>query len=201
MLVFWEQKLVLLSVPKTGTTALEGAFSPHADIIMRNPPPLKHAPIYRYRRFLKPLFVQGGGADESSLKTIALVREPVSWLSSWYRYRHRDALIGHQNSTRGISFDDFVLEYVKGKPAPFAEVGSQAKFLTAGDDGMVVDHLYRYEAQTSLLTFLNDRLGTNVTLNQRNVSPVMDTPLSSNVLAKLREKRRAEFDVWEMGQT
>jgi len=164
MLVFWEQKLVLLSVPK-----------------------LKHAPIYRYRRFLKPLLVQGGGADESALKTVAVVREPVSWLSSWYRYRHRDALVGHANSTRGISFDDFV--------------GSQAKFLTAGDDGMVVDHLFRYEAQSSLLTFLNGRLGTNVTLNQRNVSPVMDTPLSPDVMAKLHEKRSAEFDVWEMGQT
>jgi len=75
MLVFWEQKLVLLSVPKTGTTALEGAFSPHAEIILRNPPPLKHAPIYRYRRFLKPLLVQGGGADESALKTVAVVRD------------------------------------------------------------------------------------------------------------------------------
>jgi len=73
--------------------------------------------------------------------------------------------------------------------------------LTAGDDGMVVDHLFRYEAQSSLLTFLNGRLGTNVTLNQRNVSPVMDTPLSPDVMAKLHEKRSAEFDVWEMGQT
>lgn len=201
MLVFWEQKLVLLSVPKTGTTALEGAFSPHAALILRNPPPLKHAPIYRYRRFLKPLLVQGGGADESALKTIAVVREPVSWLSSWYRYRHRDALIGHPNSTRGISFDDFVLEYVKGKPAPFAEVGSQAKFLTAGDDGMVVDHLFRYEAQDKVLNFLNTALGTSVTTHPRNVSPVMDTPLSPHVLEKLREKRAEEFVVWESGQT
>ena len=39
---------------------------------------------------------------------VALMREPVDWLGSWYRYRQRDGMARPQNSTREISFDAFV---------------------------------------------------------------------------------------------
>ena len=146
MLVFWDQKLILLSVPKTGTTALEGALTPHADLIFRNPPTLKHAPVQRFRRFLKPMMIQGGGAKEEELRTVAAIRHPMDWLSSWYRYRFRDEIVGYKRSTRNYSFDEFVVEYLKGQPAPFANVGAQAKFLLDGDGNLGVDYLFRYES-------------------------------------------------------
>lgn len=198
MLVLWDQKLVLLSVPKTGSTALEGALSPHAAIILRNPPTLKHAPVYRYRRFLEPLLTQAGGAKD--LETVALVRHPVDWLSSWYRYRHRDDLIGHPNSTRNVSFDAFVTAFLETSPPPFAAVGSQAKFLLTGDGNLGVDHLYQYESMSKLVAFLESRLGQKLTLNQRNVSPKMTTELSPAIAARLKAERPDEFNVWDMGQ-
>lgn len=196
MLVFWDQKLILLSVPKTGTTALEGALSPFADIVIRNPPTLKHAPVYRYRRFLKPLFIQGAGAKEDELTTVAVMRNPIDWLSSWYRYRHRDALVGHQNSTRGISFDDFATEHMKGKPAPFANVGSQSKFLLDGDGNLGVDYLFKYETG-AIKPWLEQRLDVTVTLNQRNVSPKLETRLSPEIEQRYRDKYAADFSLWD----
>jgi len=198
MLVFWDERLVLLSVPKTGSTALEGALSPHADMIFRNPPEIKHAPCSRYRRFLSPLFKQAVGVDQ--METVAVVRHPIAWLSSWYRYRHRDALVGHQNSTRGVSFDDFVNEYCKGKPAPYANVGSQARFLTVDDGELSVDHLFKYEALDKAVGLFEHRLNISLTLNQRNVSPVLETPLSDRITAKLHNKCGDEFAIWEAGQ-
>ena len=199
MLVFWAEKLVMLAVPKTGTTALQAALAPRASIVLRDPPQLKHSPVARYRRFLQPMFAQGGG--QADMETFAMVRDPVDWLGSWYRYRHRDDLAGHPNSTRNISFDDFVLEYCKGKPAAFANVGSQAKFLTLGDKSIGVTHLYRYEAMGNALVFLSARLNMpEIPLKQKNVSPVMDLTLSPDIAAHLRSKRAAEFAVWEQGQ-
>ena len=55
MLIFSKAKLVLFSVPKTGTTAIETALAPHAAIALLDPPELKHAPVYRYNRFLRPM--------------------------------------------------------------------------------------------------------------------------------------------------
>ncbi len=199
MLVFWAEKLVFLAVPKTGTTALQGALAPRASIVLRDPPQLKHSPVARYKRFLQPMFAQGGGQPD--METFAMVRNPVDWLSSWYRYRTREELIGQPNSTHGISFDDFVVEYCKGKPAPFANVGSQAKFLTLGDKSVGVTHLYKYESMPSAITFLATRLNKpDIALKQRNVSPAMDVTLSADVEVRLRDKRAFEFAVWAQGR-
>ncbi|MBI1418191.1 MAG: gamma-glutamyl kinase [Limimaricola sp.] len=198
MLVFWKEGLVFLAVPKTGTTALEGALAPRASMVLRDPAHLKHSPVYRYRRFLHPFFKQAGGQE---METLAVIREPVDWLASWYRYRHREDLAGHPNSTRGHSFDDFVGEYIKGKPAPWAEVGSQARFLQDGEGKQGVTYLFRYEAQPRLIAFLEERLGMQITLPRLNVSPPVDVALSPGVEARLRRKCAADFAFWEQAQT
>jgi len=196
MLVFWPENLVVLAVPKTGSTALQGALAPRASMVFRDPPHLKHAPCYRYKRFLKPYFVQAGGKKPDLM---AIVRNPVDWLGSWYRYRTREELIGHENSTRDISFDDFVLEYCKGQPAPFANVGSQNKFLRINDGELGVQHLFQYEQWDRVIGYLEERLEMQIMLKQKNVSPQLPLTLSSDVVEKLREKRAAEFDVWNLG--
>lgn len=197
MLVFWQEKLVILSVPKTGSTALEGALAPRASMVLRDPPHLKHAPCYRYRRFLRPFFVQAGGQTP---ELMAIVRHPVDWLGSWYRYRTRPDLIGHPNSTADVSFDEFVLEYCKGKPAPYANVGSQDKFLRINDGDLGVEHLFQYEAWDRIISYLENRLSMKINLKEKNVSPKIDLDLSPNVERRLSEKRRAEFEIWELGQ-
>lgn len=197
MLVFWKENLVLLAVPKTGSTALEGALAPRASLVLRDPPEIKHAPCYRYKRFLKPLFKQVGNQNP---ELMAVVRNPIDWLGSWYRYRTRADLIGHQNSTHDISFDEFVREYCKGTPAPFANVGSQARFLTINDGEIGAQHLFQYEQWDKVIGFLEKRLDVGITLKQKNVSPKMDLTLSTQVEAKLREKRAAEFDVWGLAK-
>jgi len=194
MLVFWEERLVFLAVPKTGTTAIEGALAPRASMVLRDPPILKHAPLYRYRRFVEPFLLKAG---DVTLDTLAVVRHPVDWLGSWYRYRNRDQLVGHPNSTRGVTFDDFVDEYCKGAPAKFADVGSQAKFMTVGPKQKPITHLYRYEQQDRLIRFLEERLSTTIDLKQLNVSPTIPTPLAPGTEEKFRRKRPEEFELWE----
>jgi len=197
MLVFWQEKLVFLAVPKTGTTALESALAPRASLVLRDPPHLKHSPVYRYERFLEPFFTKAGG---QTMETMAVVRHPVDWLSSWYRYRSRDAIAGQPNSTQGISFDQFVDEYCKGKPAPYAAVGSQATFVNGPQGDLGVDRLFQYEAMDKVIAFLAARLDQEITLPQRNVSPLVDATLAPQVRAKLERKRAAEFEVWAAAQ-
>lgn len=195
MLVFWKEKLVILAVPKTGTTALAEALAPRADMVINDPPELKHAPVFRYNRFFRPMFEKACGVDDMEL--MAVMREPVDWLGSWYRYRRRDFMKGRPNSTHDISFDEFVLEYCKEQRRSFANVGSQAKFLEPRPNGTRVTHLFRYEDQAASLGFLADRLGLALDLPQRNVSPKMDLDLSADVLAKLKSSRSEEFALYE----
>ncbi|MDU8912645.1 gamma-glutamyl kinase [Aestuariicoccus sp. MJ-SS9] len=194
MLVFWKQRLVVLAVPKTGTSAFARALAPHASMSVQDPPELKHAPLYRYNRFFRPMF-EKMGADH--METVAVLREPVSWLGSWYRYRQRPFLDGKPVSTKSMSFDAFVEAYTRGDRPPFANVGSQAKFIEPRPNGTAVTHLYKYENQAGLIGFLEDRLGLSIDLPRENVSPRRDLALSADLEAKLRRKCTADFAAWD----
>ncbi|TRW96303.1 sulfotransferase family protein [Paracoccus sp. M683] len=184
MLVFARPRLVLLSVPKTGTTALEAALSDDADLVLRNPPHLKHLPLKGYQNRIAPLFNDNG----APFRVIAVVRDPVDRLRSWYRYRNRDDLVGRPASTRGLSFHDFVAEVMKpGDRAPYARIGTQADFLADKDGRLGADLVYRYENMGDLTRYLADQLGRTVDLDWLNASPDADTPLSAAAEAALRD--------------
>ena len=198
MLVFYKAKLAFLSVPKTGTTAYETALRPHADLIISEPPMLKHAPVYRYNRFVRPMFVK---VCDTELEVMAVMREPISWLGSWWRYRQRPFMQGKPNATHGISFDDFVRAYMKGKKPGFADVGSQFKFLEPQQNGTGVTHLFRYEDQPKLKAFLNEKLDIDLQLERENESPAIPLDLSADIAERFRRKCADEFDLYNSIET
>ncbi len=193
MLVFYKERLAFLSVPKTGTTAYEAALAPRADMVISEPPMLKHAPVYRYNRFIRPMFER---VCDVELELMAVMREPVSWLGSWYRYRQRPFMEGKPNSTHGISFDDFVLAYMKGNKPGFADVGSQFQFMKSQPNGTGITHYFRYEDQPRLQSFLQERLGVELNLTRENVSPAMELTLSEDVAQRFKRKCEEEFDLY-----
>lgn len=194
MLVFSNAKLVFLSVPKTGTTAYEDSLAPLAALVVRDPPELKHAPVFRYNRFFRPALERFMG---EGMTVLAVMREPVDWLGSWYRYRQRPFMKGQPNATHDISFDDFATAYAQGDKPAFANVGSQAKFLEPTKNGTAVTHLFRYDDQAGLVAFLQDRLQTTIKTRQMNASPRMDIALSPDVETRLRRNCAHEFTLYD----
>ena len=194
MLVFVKERLVFLSVPKTGSTAYQSALAGRADMVVSDPPELKHAPLYRYDRFFRPIFEKVCAAQ---METVAVMREPVSWLGSWYRYRKRPFMRGRPNSTHDVSFDEFVQAYLRGERPGFANVGSQAKFLEPRPNGTAITHLFRYEDPDRLNAFLEKRLGVGLILDRENVSPEMNLSLSPQTENKYRRKCADEFALYD----
>lgn len=189
MLVFWKARIVLLAVPKTGTTALERALAPVADAAVVNPPGLKHCTVRKYRGELSAFFEQKG---RRPMDLVAVMREPVSWLGSWYRYRSRPQLDGHANSTAAMAFDAFVRAHLADPPPDFARVGSQATFLTGG-----VQHLFAHDRMDGLRAFLEARLEREITLPQVNVSPPGEVALETETDRMLRAARAEDFALWD----
>ena len=193
-MVFFEERLAFLSVPKTGSTAYQAVLRHRADLVVMEPPELKHATVQVYNRFFRPMYTR---ICDTDLELIAVMRHPVSWLGSWWRYRQRPDMKNPSNATHGISFDDFVLAYLKGKKPGYANVGSQAKFLKTQNNGVGVTHLFRYEDQDALKSFLNNRLGLNIQTERLNVSPDVPLQLSSHIEEKYRQKCSEEFEMYE----
>ncbi|WGR62846.1 gamma-glutamyl kinase (plasmid) [Paracoccus ferrooxidans] len=195
MLIFLQPRIVLLSVPKTGTTALEQALAPRAEIVFRTRPEIKHLNLRQYRSRIRPLLEPLGGP---AFETVAVIREPLDWLRSWYRFRARDELIGHPNSTAHVSFERFADDYLRPGDRPaHARLGRQSDFLVDNDGRIAVDHLFRYEAMPALTQFLAQRLGKPVALRRSNVSPPAVTDLAPEAEARLRTALAADRAIWQ----
>lgn len=193
MLVFWDQKLAILATPKTGSTAIEAALESMATLAIQRPPVLKHTPVQRFHRFIGPYLETTSGAP---FTVVALMREPRSWLGSWYRYRQRDDIAERAKSTRGLSFDQFVNDWCDDPQPAHAAVGSQARFLQPkGEKG--VDHLFRYEEIETFVHFLEDRLGHEIILPRLNVSPEANLDLSPETEARLRKAAARDYELYE----
>lgn len=191
MLIFWRQKLVVLANPKTGTTALEETLAPHAAIVVQRPPQLKHTGANRYHRFLAPYV---GDAKDQKFTVVGVMREPVDWLGSWYRYRQRKDEV-NEKSTHHVSFDAFVEAWCQTDPPEFAKVGSQANFL-APVGGRQCDRIFRYDRMEKFLGFLERKLQMTIDLPRVNVSPPGEVRLSPRVEAMMREVAAREFEIW-----
>ncbi|MDO5621976.1 MAG: gamma-glutamyl kinase [Paracoccus sp. (in: a-proteobacteria)] len=197
MLVFWKERLILMAVPKTGTTALHDSLAPRAAIMLNQPPSAKHMSIAAMQRVILPLL----GPQASQFQTVATIRHPVDWLSSWYRYRSRKQIAGTPNSSQGMDFDAFVTAYLSDKQPPFARLGSQAHVLTGRNGQIGVDLLFRYEAMPALLDYLSHRFGERIEPQRLNISPRKAAKLSPAIEARLRNERAEDFDLWKQALT
>lgn len=191
MLIFADARLTYLATPKTGSTAVEMALRPRAEIILAKR--RKHMNAQRFRAKLAPFLLETFGIET---ETIAVMRDPVDQIRSWYKYRSRAEVAGLPRSTGDISFDDYVMAVASDDPPDHAQIGSQFSFLTGARGQLLVDHLFAYENQLAFLAFLEQRLGEPVTLKRKNVSPRVHAPLSDAATAVIRAARPQEFALY-----
>ena len=95
IIVFIKKKIFILSTPKTGTTSLQAALELHAFIMFRDPPGVKHINLGKYKRQIRKILEN---LSDGPFETFGIIRHPLDWMDSWYRYRQRDQLKGHKNA-------------------------------------------------------------------------------------------------------
>lgn len=192
MLIFLRQNLTYLAAPKTGTTAVEVALKPQAEIVFARS--RKHTTAARYAKKVAPFLQDTFGVSPPS---VAVMRDPVDQIRSWYKYRGQPKLAGTPVSTQDISFDDFVLEVISDNPPERAGIGRQFSFLTDGAGQIMADHIFSYAHQADFVAFLSDRLAQPVDLTSRNVSPTRDAEIGADALVALKQARAEDFDLYD----
>ena len=185
MLASVEKGFVLLSNPKSGTTALEAAFEKFADIRTGGSPKWKHINYDGMTAIFDDYFQRQG------CTIYAVVRHPVDALASWYRYRARKRLrkTRPDRYTGNIPFSQFLDEWT-AKATPRAQVPVSVKWcLTRGGRPAPIT-FYRYEDLGLLHEVLCGHVGRKVTLEKRNVSPNYPLDLASSAVAALPQMQK-----------
>lgn len=195
VLVLEKARLVYLANPKTATQSLRAALGPFARPFPDDPRH-RHINAQAYaRRWAHRVQDAVGFAPE----TVAVMREPLAHLGSWFRYRQRPALIGHENSTYGLTFAEFIEGFLAREQPPFARIGRQDRFLGFLGQCPPVSYVFDYARLDLLMLFLSERLERELTLPQRNVSPELDEAaldLPPALLARLKREHALQFRLY-----
>jgi len=189
--IFFKQNLAMLAVPKTGTTALEAALRGKADIMFKGRQ--KHMSAAAFDKHCAPFLLQ---AYQLTPERIAVMRDPLDHLRSWYKYRTREALRGSPKSSAGLSFEAYVRDALADPSLPHVNVGTQFKFLTLKGGTPPLHHLFAYEHMSVLLDFLKARFGRPVVLKEANASPAINTEISPETEARFRAARAEDYALY-----
>ena len=137
MLVSDAHKFLFLEVPKTASSSMKEELLRYADET-QSAEFSKHVTANKLCTELGPQYLQ-------RYTSFAFVREPYSWLYSWYSYRQRDNLQDgthpfHERHTRGKTFDQFVDTVLDDEV--FLR---QSDFICTRGGKTLVDYVGRYE--------------------------------------------------------
>ena len=191
MLIFHEARLVVFSVPRTGSTSLHKALRPFADIEFSNPPTKKHMNVRRFEAWAaekRPRLL--------GYRRAAVMRDPLARLASWYAYRQRDAVADEPTSTRGMTFEEFITLALTETPPPPAAVGNQHFFLTRKGGALGVDDIFCIERSDVMMAHFEDIFG-KLELPHHNGSPAVEIDLSEAMEGRLRAERAPEFKLFD----
>ncbi len=155
-------------------------LSPYCEIVMSKYPAVKHTSYREYKQLILPYLEMKTGTTD--FETICLIREPISWLNSWYRFRSREELRdpnhpNHENCTYGVSFSEFIAAYTATNSPPFAKLRTQYDFVS-DEVGNKVDTIFLHERINDFVKYMSDKIGKELVLEKRNVSP------RNNILTK-----------------
>lgn len=192
MLIFWQSHLVFLATPKAGSTAIEAALEPLSNLAVQRPPELKHTNLKSYKKFVAPWL---SSMTNRSFTTVAVMREPVEWMRSWYRFHIRDDVEEFGHDLPGVTFAEFALDYMNPDRRLVSQIGSQSDFLTYDNDA--VDHIFRYEEMEAFTEFMEERLDCVLHLPRVNVPPSADVELDPEVEQRLRHFMAADAHLYD----
>ena len=183
---------VFLATTKTASTAIENVFAPHAQIVARRPPSLKHTTARSFHTFFAPI-LEKHGYPRDGYELTCVIREPIDWTASWWRYRSRpDAR--KANYTGDMTFDEFAGRVIDGE----INIGNMRKFVSSKDGEIAVSTMFRYDRIDGAVAWMAERIGIPTPqLQPINVSPSRQTSISPVTRARLEEHYADHLALYE----
>lgn len=176
MLVSEKNSFVFLCMPKNASNSIEEMLSPYCELSFLGRPEIRHTTLSEYQNYIKPYLDIKNKNSDKVFETICLIREPVLWLYSWYRFRSRSKLREpshplHHNSTANMTFEEFVLAYISEDSPKFVHFGTQYDFVKSVAGGVGVDKIFIYEQMPKFIDYMEKKIGEQLQLPIRNKSP------------------------------
>jgi hypothetical protein len=187
---------VLLSVPKVASTSLDAALAAYHE----DPPgraPHKHQNVIGFHRHTVPK-IRRLGYERADYEVVAMFRDPVSWLESWWRYRQRPDVRDNKAArfTGDRTFEEFVRLYLDDQEAA-GITGRPARFIAGdADAGARLDRIFAVDRPDVWTAWFSERVASPLEVPRRNRATAVRAPaLPPGLDAELRAWFAPEYDV------
>ena len=158
MRVSIKHNFTFICMPKCASTSIEKALLPHCQLVTRDGEGIKHTSAARYNKYIRPFL------NNKDIETVCIMREPISWLHSWYRYRSREAIADpehkrHSHYCGHITFQQWVEAYLSEIRPEYAKLGSQKNYITDKDGEVCVNRIFKYEDLSMIQNYFKEKIG------------------------------------------
>lgn len=193
---------IVLSMPKCASSSLQQALTPVCDVRFKDH--MKHVDFAFVERWVLPMLRARRAPAPYAPRIFCLMREPIDWLYSWYRYSW--GADGRPTPTGGVprsgpaypDFAAFLEAYFSSSPPHVGGVLRQTDFLRGADGAPGAIELIRFEDHPRLLRILEGMCGQAIELKVTNRSrPRRDADFAGVDLAGLRRRLAAEYAVYD----
>ncbi len=191
MRVSIEYKFTFLCQPKCASTSIEKALDPYSQLSTSPHHKLKHKNFRQYERHIKPFI------NQKNMEVVCLMREPISWLNSWYRYRCRPRIKNSPNYCGNLTFQEWIEEYLLEERPSRSNIGVQNTFFSNSKGEIGVDKIFKYENLEEIIKFFESKVGKTIEIPQLNKSPEIDFHLKPETIEKLKEVLKDDYKIYE----
>jgi len=199
MVLSLRRGLLFLCTPKCASTALSEVLAPFGDVVLTGVPALKHLNWAGFQSHFGAL-VDQHLPQKTTLESFALMRDPLEWACSWYRYRARPFLArqdNHPHYTGATDFNGFIGALLEDEPPAFAAIGTQSSIFCDEHGKVAVDHLFPLENMDRVSRFLEEKLDAPIAVPQRNESAAgASLSLESDLEQAFRNRFAREYDIY-----
>lgn len=193
MLAMPKHGFVFLSTTKTGSTSIHQHLLREAQMLARRPPSLKHTNARNFEREFAPILARHG-FERSSYELVCIVREPVSWAMSWWRYRSRESLRGQSNYTGDMDFSEFVDRLTTDR----ITLGSASSFVKNKRGDVIVERIYKYDNINEAIRWMCAKAQLpDPELPTVNVSPPREAKLTDETRQQLETFYASDYEIYD----
>lgn len=193
---------VVLSMPKCASTSLQQALTPVCDVRFKDH--MKHVDLAFVEEWVLPMLRACRAPLPFAPRLFCLMRDPIEWLYSWYRYswddEGRPATGGGTSVSRRAypEFASFLDAYFSPRPPRVGGVLRQSDFVRGRDGALGRVELFRLESHEAMIAQIEALSGQKLDLKVTNRSrPRRDADLAGIDLADLRRRLAEEYALYE----
>ncbi len=199
MLIGVRKRFIFVAVTKTGSTAVQAALLDHAEIDHGLSPARKHMRLRHALERFDFLFDQPATA-RARFFAFGVMREPIDWLQSWYRFRLdprvRDPIPPDEGfaafCARAERGDDFNFHLADGRR------NLQSDFFVSQQGAVLADYIIPYHTLATHYAHIAHSLGLPATLPVRNRSRRRDrVEVPPDLRRRLQEFYAPDYALFE----